>query len=125
MNKVILNGNLTADSEGISVGSQNKSLTKFRIAVNGMDKANPTFVNIETWEKTADNCAKYLSKGSPVLVEGRLAISSWEDDDGKKKSRMFVVGNSVEFLGKLKDDASPASPKADVSSSQDDDEVPF
>lgn len=51
------------------------------------------------WDKLAENCGKYLSKGSPALVEGRLQQKSWTGKDGEKESRLEVMGSAVQFLG--------------------------
>ena len=118
MNKVILKGNLVADPEARSVGAKSTPLTKFRLAVNDFKKT--VFIDVDTWEKTAQNCAKFLTKGSPVLVEGRLELDEWEDQ-GKKRSKVYVVGTNVEFLGKSDD-----APKSESTNSvEDDDDVPF
>jgi single-strand DNA-binding protein len=124
MNKTILKGNLVADPESKTVGANNTPLTKFRLAINEYKKT--VFVDVETWEKTAENCAKFLNKGSPILVDGRLALDEWESE-GKKRSRIFVVANSVEFLGKLnsEDAKSGASSESPPQKTTDEDDVPF
>ena len=119
MNKVILKGNLVADPETRQVGEKKVSLTKFRIAVNDFKKT--VYVDTETWEKTADNCAKYLKKGSPILVDGRLNLDEWETNEGQKRSRLTVVASNVEFLGKLNGDSDTPNTKP----TQENDDVPF
>lgn len=124
MNKVIVKGNLVADPEVREIGEKKTPLTKFRVAVNEFKKT--VFVDIETWDKTAQNCGKYLQKGSPVLIDGRLALDEWQTQDGNKRSRLFVVGNSVEFLGKLTSDDDAGDKAADVTTDiSEDDDVPF
>lgn len=129
MNKVILKGNLVANPESREVGQNKTALTKFRVAVNDFKKT--VYVDVETWEKTAKNCEQYLTKGSPILLEGRLNLDEWETD-GKKRSRITVVASNVEFLGKLsaENEKETPEPSAATDSSAnagigDDDDVPF
>ena len=119
MNKVIIKGNLVADPESRKVGQNKVDLTKFRCAVNDFKKT--VYVDVEAWEKTAANCAKYLKKGSPVLIDGRLNLDEWEAE-GKKRSRLTVVANNVEFLGKLNGESEDSAPATSI---QEDDDVPF
>jgi single-strand DNA-binding protein len=127
MNKVILRGNLVAAPEARQVGKNNTPFAKFRIGVNEGKRAKPVFVDVETWETTAEVCEKYLNKGSPVLIEGRLALDEWEDKTTKKnRSRVFVVAHAVEFLGKTSgEDDAPAENTQSDTSVADDDDVPF
>ncbi len=102
-NKVLLMGNLTRDIELKSIaGGQN--VAKMGLAVNrrwtgqdGQQKEEVTFVDCEAWGKTAEILAKYLSKGKPVFVEGRLKLDTWEKD-GQKHSKMKVVVESFQFI---------------------------
>jgi single-strand DNA-binding protein len=105
-NKVILLGNLTRDVEmralpsGMSVGS-------FSVAVNerfkdreGNWQERATFVDCEMFGARAEAMAKYLSKGSPVFLEGRLRLDQWEDKaGGGKRSKLKVVCDNFEFVG--------------------------
>ena len=103
-NKVLLMGNLTRDPE-LRFTSNGSALAKFGLAVNRKYKAGEEwkeevcFVDITVWGKQAENCAEYLSKGRPVFIDGRLQFSSWETDDGQKRSKLEVVANMVQFLG--------------------------
>ena len=80
------------------------AVTSFSIAVNRRYKSNNevkeevSFFDISVFGKTGENCAEYLSKGRPVLVEGRLRQRSWETD-GVKRSKIEVVADNVQFLG--------------------------
>ncbi len=102
-NKIILIGNLTRDPE-VRYTPQGTSVCSFGIAVNRKykqgdeTKEEVTFVNIVVFGKQADTCGKYLNKGNPVLVEGRLQERRWETDDGQKRSKYEVVAQSVRFL---------------------------
>lgn len=105
-NKVILLGNLTRDVEirampsGLSVGS-------FSVAVNerykdreGNWQERATFIDCEIFGARAEAMAKYLSKGSPVFLEGRLRLDQWEDKNGGgKRSKLKVVCENFEFVG--------------------------
>lgn len=137
MNKVILVGNLTRDPE-LAQTPSGISVCKFSIAVN-RDYTNANgereadFINIVTWRNLADNCAKYLVKGSKVAVCGSIQTSSYDDKNGEKRYRTDVVADSVEFIStKSKDDAEPPqTPKKSVKKAlkelqpTDDDGLPF
>jgi len=92
-NKVIQVGNLTRDPEVVSL--KDKFLTKMCIAVNGQ-KDEVLFLDIECWGKLAELCAKYLTKGREILVEGRLRQDTWEKD-GQKRSKLTVVASDIHF----------------------------
>lgn len=105
INTVMLGGNLTRDPETKAAGS-NKTVASFGIAINrkykgsdGEQKEEATFVDIEAWGRTAELVAQYLAKGSPVFIEGRLKLDTWEDKDGNKRSKMKVVADSIQFVG--------------------------
>lgn len=96
MNVVMLIGNLASDVELREVG-EDKKVASFLLAVNrGRDEAD--FVRISVWDRQAELCAEYLSKGKRVGVEGRMRSRSWEEPDGKKRSAIEVVASRVEFL---------------------------
>lgn len=96
MNKAILSGNLTKDLE-LRETADGKSVANFTIAVNGYgDSVN--YFSIVVWGNQADNCAKYLKKGSKVGIVGRLQNRSYEANDGSKKYITEVVAEEVEFL---------------------------
>ena len=99
MNKVILVGNLTRDPE-LAQTPSGISVCKFSIAVNrdytnANGERDADFINIVTWRNLADNCAKYLVKGSKVAVCGSLQTSSYEDRNGEKRYRTDVVADNV------------------------------
>lgn len=100
LNKVILIGNLTRDPE-LRYTPNGTALCKFGLAINEKykDKESTVFVNIVAWAKTAELSSEYLSKGRSVCVEGRLSFSSWEADDGQKRSKLEVTADRVVFLG--------------------------
>ncbi len=102
-NRVILVGNLTQDPE-LRYLPSGTAMTKLKIAVN-RDRANQQgeretdFFNVVVWARQAETSAEYLSKGRPVLVEGRLQNRSWEGQDGQKRYATDIVADRVVFLG--------------------------
>ncbi len=105
LNKVFLMGRLTRDPE-LRYTPSGTAVADFGLAINrayktaeGEKKESVTFVDITVWAKRAEICAEYLSKGRPVLVEGRLELDSWETQDGQKRSKLKVVADDVQFLG--------------------------
>ena len=96
-NRVILLGNVTRDPELRYIAS-GSAVTDLGLAVNDRRKnANgewveeTTFVDVTLWARTAEVACEYLTKGSPVLIEGRLKLDSWEGNDGQKRSKLRVV----------------------------------
>jgi len=103
-NKVLLMGNLTRDPELRYVPS-GAAVTTFTLAVNrmyttqtGEKKKDTCFVRVVVWGKTAEVCGEYLSKGSPIFVDGRLQSRSWVGQDGQKRNTIEVVADNVQFL---------------------------
>lgn len=106
LNKVMLIGNLTRDPE-LRVTPKGTSICQFGLAVNrqykdesGASRDDTTFLDIEAWGKQGELVAKYLSKGRPACIVGRLKTESWEDkQSGAKRSKLKVVAEEVQFLG--------------------------
>jgi len=103
-NRVILVGNLTRDPELRYIPS-GTAVTEIGLAVNDRRKGpngdwieETTFVDVTLWARTAEVACEYLSKGSSVLIEGRLKLDTWEKD-GKKNSKLRVVGETMQMLG--------------------------
>jgi single-strand DNA-binding protein len=105
LNRVVLIGNLTKDPE-VKYRPDGTAVTDLRLAVNetfrnrqtGESVEKTCFVDVVVWARQAENCGKYLSKGSPVLVEGGLQMDEWEAQDGGKRSRLRVRARNVQFL---------------------------
>jgi single-strand DNA-binding protein len=103
LNKVVLIGNLTRDPD-LRHTTSGATVSGFGLAINSKYKQgdewkeNVCFVDITVWGNLAENCSKYISKGSPVLIEGRLNFETWEKD-GKKQNKLAVVATIVQFLG--------------------------
>ena len=102
-NRVILVGNLTRDPELRYIPS-GTAVSDIGLAVNDRVKKGDqwvdevTFVDITLWGRTAEIANEYLSKGSPVLIEGRLKLDRWEKD-GQKHSKLKVIGDKLQMLG--------------------------
>ncbi len=111
LNRVFLIGNLVRDPELRYVPSGD-AVSNLRIAVNrvyttkeGEKKEETCFVTVVVWRKQAEICGEYLSKGSPVFVEGRLQSRNWETSNGEKRSALEVVAGRIQFLGRRGDRA--------------------
>jgi single-strand DNA-binding protein len=107
VNIVLLIGNLATDVELKDV-PPDKKVASFLFAVDrpGRD-AGADFVHVATWNRQAEVCDEYLSKGSKIAIDGRLRSRSWEDDDGKRRTAIEVVANRVEFLDSRSRDETP------------------
>ena len=115
LNKVFLMGNLTRDPDlrttpsGASVCEFGLAVNR-RFTVNGNERDETCFVDITVWSKAAENCKRFLEKGSPVLVEGRLQLDQWDDrEGGGKRSKLRVVAEQVQFLTSRRDGGDGAS----------------
>jgi single-strand DNA-binding protein len=102
-NRVILVGNLTRDPELRYIPS-GTAVSEIGLAVNERIKRNEqwveetVFVDVTLWGRTAEVANEYLSKGSPVLIEGRLKLDTWEKD-GQKRSKLRVTAEKMQMLG--------------------------
>ena len=116
-NKVLLLGNLTRDPE-LRVTPKGTSVCQFGLAVNrqfkdesGQSREEVTFVDLEAWGKQAETIAKFLTKGRPLFVEGRLKFDQWDDKaSGQKRSKLKVVLENFQFLGGREGGAPGAAP---------------
>lgn len=104
LNKVFLVGNLARDPQ-LRYTPSGTPVAEFRLAVSdtyvtssGDKKDRTCFIDVVSWRKLAESCGNYLTKGSPVFVEGRLEQDTWETNDGQKRSRIRVVAYSVQFI---------------------------
>ena len=123
INRVIITGNLTRDPELRST-SGGTSVCSLRIATNTRrrdasgewtDKAN--FFDVTVWGAQGENCARFLAKGRPVAIDGRLEWREWETQDGQKRQAVDIIAEAVQFLGG-RDDAGGGgggfTPRSDV-----------
>ena len=105
-NKVILMGNLTRDPDVRVTGATGMKVARIGLAVNerrrdrsGQSVDYPVFVDVDAWDKLAELCGQYLTKGSSILVEGRLQMDTWEKD-GVKHQKLKVRASTIKFLPK-------------------------
>jgi single-strand DNA-binding protein len=122
-NKVILMGNLTRDPDVRATGASGMKVARLGLAVNerrrdrsGQMQDFPVFVDVDAWDKLAELCGQFLSKGSPVLVEGRLQMDTWEKD-GVRHQKLKVRALTIKFLapkGEQRQQA-PAAPRPEAS----------
>jgi single-strand DNA-binding protein len=111
INRVVMTGNLTADPELRSLPS-GASVCSLRIACNtrrknassGEWEDKPNYFNVTVWGAQGENAARYLRKGRPVAIDGRLEWREWEAQDGSKRQATDIIADSVQFLGS-RDDA--------------------
>jgi single-strand DNA-binding protein len=103
-NRVILMGNITRDIE-LKYTQSGLAVTELGLAVNDRRKnqagewiEETTFVDVTLWGRTAEVASEFLSKGSPIFIEGRLKLDSWETD-GQKRSKLRVVGERMQMIG--------------------------
>ena len=106
-NKVILMGNLTRDPE-VRYTPGGTAVTDLGLAVNrtwfdknaNEKKEDVTFLDVTLWGRTAEIAGEYLSKGRPVLIEGRLQMDSWQDKEtGQNRYKLKIVGENMTMLG--------------------------
>jgi single-strand DNA-binding protein len=105
-NKVMLMGNLTRDPEvrytpkGSAVADLAIAVNRSYTADNGEKREEVTYVDVVLWARLAEIASQYLKKGSPVFIEGRLQMDSWEDKQtGQKRSKLKVVCERMQLVG--------------------------
>ena len=102
MNKVLLIGRLTRDPE-LRYTSNNIACAEVDIAINNGKNDNgeerpADFIRVVFWDRLAENLSKFQHKGSLIAVEGQIKIQSWDDDNGKKRYKTYVLVRNMEFL---------------------------
>lgn len=105
LNKVMLIGNLTRDPE-LRHTPKGTAVSEISLAINrkwtneqGQKQEETTFVEVTLWGRQAEVVQQYVTKGSPIYIEGRLQLDSWDDkESGKKRTKLRVIGESFEFL---------------------------
>ena len=125
LNRVIITGNLTRDPELRSLPS-GMAVCSLRVAVNTRRKDNstgewvdkPNYFDVTVWGAQGENCARFLSKGRPVALDGRLEWREWQDKEGNNRQSIEIVADAVQFLGG-RDDAGGGggggfTPRSDV-----------
>ena len=135
LNKAMIIGNLGADPE-MRYTANGSAVTTFRVATSrsfsgqdGQRREETEWFSVVTWNRLAEICAQYLTKGRTVYVEGRLQTRSWDDQQGQKRYRTELIAEEVKFLGGRDGEARQLPiddvPERDVSTDIDPDELPF
>jgi single-strand DNA-binding protein len=139
-NRVIVVGNLGRDPE-LRYTPQGTAVCNFSVATNekrrdksGELQDNTTWFRVTLWGKQAENASKYLTKGSPVYIEGRLRLDEWTDRDGKTRTTLDVTATDMQFIGTRGEEntsaraasaGSPEPPMSPIGETPADDDVPF
>ena len=130
-NKVIIMGNLVRDPE-LRYLPSGMPVANFSIASNDSYKKGDdlvesvSYLDVVVFSRQAENCNEYLSKGRPVLIEGRLQQRRWEAKDGTKRSKVEIVASNVMFLGSGKGAGADAPKEEDTDfETVSDDDIPF
>lgn len=101
MNKFIGLGNLTKDP--VTRETKNgKTVCSFSVAINNQNNT-VTYLDVESWEKVAQNCQRFLKKGRQTLIEGRLQLNTWKSQSGENRSKLYCIADRVTFLQKSDD----------------------
>lgn len=101
MNKFIGLGNLTKDP--VTRETKNgKTVCSFSLAINNQNNT-VTYLDVESWEKVAQNCQRFLKKGRQTLIEGRLQLNTWKSQSGENRSKLYCIADRVTFLQKSDD----------------------
>ena len=114
-NKVILLGNLTRDPEtrvtasGVTICKLGLATSRVYITKDGERREDTTFVDIDAFGKQAEVITKYMRKGRPLMVEGRLKLDQWESPEGQKRSKLGVVLENFQFVGGRDEEDSSSS----------------
>lgn len=101
LNKVMIIGNVGKEPE-MRFTPSGKSVASFSVAVNNKfgEESTTEWFNVVAWNKLAETCNQYLTKGQQVFVEGRLLTRQWDDSEGQTHYRTEVIANKVLFLGR-------------------------
>ncbi|MGH2904828.1 MAG: single-stranded DNA-binding protein [Solirubrobacteraceae bacterium] len=139
INRTVMTGNLTKDPELRTLPS-GTAVCDLRIACNTRRKDQdsgewvdkPNYFNVTAWGPQAETAARYLSKGRPVAIDGRLEWREWEGQDGVKRQAVSIIADSVQFLGSRdpQPDQDHAGPEEDVEpvpvgAAAGEDDIPF
>ena len=126
-NKIIVIGNLGRDPE-LRYTPQGNAVCNFSVATSEKkrDKAGEMqeatiWFRVTTWGKLAETASKYLTKGRPVYVEGRLRVDEWTDRDGKNRYTLEINASDLHFIGSGQGDNLPSDPHSDNEFSQSND----
>lgn len=129
LNKCIIQGRLTNDVE-LRYTKNNKAVATFTLAVDRRNKDEGTdFINCIAWTQTGEFITKYFTKGSEMLIDGRLQIRKWTDKTGNKRVSAEVVADNVYFCGSKKNavqgNVAPNTARFTEAADEEDGELPF
>jgi single-strand DNA-binding protein len=115
INRVLLIGNLTGDPELIEAGKSkivNASVANHQFFENGQEERQEvtTFVEIKIWGSSAENFAKFARRGQEILVEGSLRQDRWEDDQGNKRTKLYLNVMSWQFAQRKNEESGAKAP---------------
>ena len=123
INRVILTGNLTRDPElrstnsGLNVCSLRIASNTRRKGADGQWEDKPNYFDVTVFGAQGENCARFLSKGRPVAIDGRLEWREWTDQSGGKRQAVEIIADAVQFLGGRDEGSAPSggvTPRSDV-----------
>jgi single-strand DNA-binding protein len=119
INSVVIGGNLARDVVLREIGGGRKVAllvvaTNRTFIVNNQKNKEVAFIDVDVWGPMGENCAKYLKKGSPVVVTGRLKQDLWQTETGEKRSKIKVVAANVQFLASANRTTAPVQEEAAV-----------
>src|SRR3954451_4002121 len=137
INRVVLTGNLTRDPELRTLES-GTSVCSLRIASNSRRKQGgewvdkPNYFSVTVWGAQGENCARYLTKGRPVAIDGRLDWREWTHDDAKREA-VEIIAETVQFLASADpangpehaNGSAPGPEPAPAAAGDDGDDIPF
>ena len=131
LNKVMIIGNVGADPE-MRFTPNGNPVTSFRVATNrvyttpnGERKQETEWFTVVAWNRLAENCNSFLSKGRLVYAEGRLHTSTWEGQDGQKRSRTELIANRVLFLDRQAVAPLPGEGGEEAGAAEPEEDFPF
>lgn len=120
-NRVVMIGNLTRDPEYKQLTSGQAvcrlglaSNRQFKNRQNGNMVQEVCYIDIDVWGPQAESCRQYLAKGRPILVEGRLKLDTWEDQNGQNRSKHTIVADRVVFLSSNAESAASSEEGAEA-----------
>ena len=121
INTITITGRVTADPEvkSVKVRKEKTTVAKLNIAVN-KNEDTTFFFPLVAWGALAEALEEYVNKGDKITVSGYLAYDEWENDDGEKRSKVYIVAQSVEFMTKSENGKAKNKPEKRTKSKQDD-----
>ena len=131
MNRVFLMGNLTRDPavrrtpSGASVSDLGLAVSEKYRNKAGETVESVCFADIVVWGRQAEACSQYLTKGSPVMVEGRLQLDQWQTESGEKRSRLRIRADRVQFLTRPSRGTAESAAARQVAAEEDEAKAPF